>query len=198
MSTKQTVREQRIAYRRSLRASPDTKTQLDAALARNAAAFLRERGATGNVAAYFPLPSEPGGEALLPALAEVCRAVFLPISLPDGVLAWAVYDGATSTEGALGISEPTGARFTSAVLRSCDVVLAPALAVDTHGMRLGKGAGYYDRALDGLAVPVAALVYDNDVLDHVPHDAHDVPVAAAITPRGVLNFSGNPDAARPV
>ncbi|WJY67628.1 5-formyltetrahydrofolate cyclo-ligase [Corynebacterium auris] len=190
MSTKQDVRQERIAYRRSLRASPSTKAELDAALARNAAAFVRERGMTGNVAAYFPLPSEPGGDALLPALAEACRTVFLPISLPDGVLAWAVYDGAAATEGALGITEPTGARFTSRVLRSCDVVLAPALAVDTQGMRLGKGAGYYDRALAGLSVPVAALVYDEDVLDHVPHDAHDVPVAAALTPSRVMQFPG--------
>ncbi len=186
MTTKQRVRAERIAYRRHLRAHPRTKGDLDAALTRNVLAFLRDAGACGNVAAYSPLPSEPGGAGLLPALAGACRAVFLPISLPGGELAWGVDDGAGAVAGTLGIAEPGGARFTSRVLRSCNVVLAPALAVDRRGMRLGKGAGYYDRALDGLGVPVAALVYDDDLLDEVPHDTHDVPVGHVITPGGIL------------
>ncbi|WP_291313499.1 5-formyltetrahydrofolate cyclo-ligase [Corynebacterium sp. UBA2622] len=194
MNAKQRVREQRIAYRRHLRTLPGAKADLDAALTRNVLSLLDElgrgrgcgAGAAGNVAAYSPLPSEPGGPGLLPALSGACRTVFLPISLPGGVLAWGAHSETGSVAGALGIAEPGGARFTSRVLRSCDVVLAPALAVDKRGMRLGKGAGYYDRALAVLeGVPVAALVYDDDVLDAVPHDDHDVPVDWVVTPGGV-------------
>lgn len=58
------------------------------------------------------------------------------------------------------------------------------MAVDKQGMRLGKGAGYYDRALAGLEVPVVAVVYDDEFLDAVPHDTHDVPVHGVITPTG--------------
>ena len=51
-------------------------------------------------------------------------------------------------------------------------------------MRLGKGKGYYDRALAGLNVPVAAVVYDADIVDAVPCDDHDQPVDYIITPSG--------------
>ena len=87
--------------------------------------------------------------------------------------------------GALGIAEPVGARFNSNVLRSCRVVIVPALGVGRDGMRLGKGAGYYDRALAGLDVPTVAVVYEREFVAAVPHDPHDVPVNAVITERGV-------------
>ena len=60
----------------------------------------------------------------------------------------------------------------------------PALGVDASGMRLGKGAGYYDRALSVTDAPTAAVVYDDNVVNAVPHDAHDVAVQAVITPSG--------------
>ncbi|MDY5784504.1 5-formyltetrahydrofolate cyclo-ligase [Corynebacterium sp.] len=187
MATKQQVRAERIAYRRHLRTTAPHKRALDDAIVRNILSFLDKSGYHGNIAAYSPLPSEPGGPHLLDALAASCRTLFLPISQPGGVLAWAVHSP-DSVPGALGVSEPTGARFASGVLNSCDVVLAPALAVDRRGMRLGKGAGYYDRALSGVSTPVYAVVYDDEVLDAVPHDPHDVPVRGVITPSGNLRL----------
>ncbi|WP_288831848.1 5-formyltetrahydrofolate cyclo-ligase [uncultured Corynebacterium sp.] len=178
MDAKQETRQARIAYRRHLRANPDLKARLDRALTDNVLALLAELGAHGSVAAYEPLPSEPGGASLLPALGRACRTVLLPVTLPDGILAWT----------------PTTAlaqRDTSSVLGSCDVVLAPGLAVDKRGMRLGKGGGYYDRALAGLDVSVAALLYDDDLLDEVPHEPHDVPVGMVVTPSGIFRPEGN-------
>ncbi|WP_342319304.1 5-formyltetrahydrofolate cyclo-ligase [Corynebacterium mayonis] len=183
MPTKQQVRKERLASRRFLAADPATKRRLDEQLVANTVSYLCDSGLTGNVAAYNPLPSEPGGDFLVPRLAGVCRRLFLPISLTQGVLAWASYSPSFSID-AFGVSYPNGARFNSHVLRSCDVVLVPALAVDKHGMRLGKGAGYYDRALRGIDVPLAALLYDDDLVAEVPHDQFDVPVGVIITPGG--------------
>lgn len=178
------VREERSVSRRRVRAQPEHKALLDDAIVHATLACMDHFGAVGhNVAAYAPLPSEPGPADYPARLADHARAVWLPISLPAGRLAWAQFDGAGSP-GALGITEPGGARFTSGVLGSCALILAPALAVDRTGMRLGKGAGYYDRALRGREVPVAAVVYDEDVVDDVPHGAHDVAVDAVITPAG--------------
>ena len=178
MPTKEEVRARRLAFRRSLRATPEHKAALDKAVARNAVRYLsevvRDGVSAGNIAAYVPLPTEPGSEALLPALRQTNRTVFLPVTLPEGQLAW--------TAG----QDP--ALFTSAVLRSCAAILAPAMAVDRRGVRMGKGGGYYDRALAGLTVPVAALVYDEDLLPHLPREPHDVPVHAAITPSGIITF----------
>lgn len=181
------ARQERTRFRRQLRENPRRKAALDAALAEHTIACMDRFGAAGRaVAAYSPLASEPGPEDLPARLARRASKVWLPISMPGGELAWALH-GKGAVPGALGITEPEGARFNSNVLRSCALLIVPALAVDRGGMRLGKGAGYYDRALAALprpAAPVVAVVYDEDVIERVPHDAHDVPVDAVITPSG--------------
>ena len=56
-------------------------------------------------------------------------------------------------------------------------MLVPALAVDRRGMRIGKGAGYYDRSLPlaGPGVPLVAVVYDEELVDRLPAERHDFP-----------------------
>lgn len=179
------MRAAHLALRRSVASRPNRKQALDDALVRSTLGCIQELGAGGaNIAAYNPLPSEPGPADFATQLAAVAREVFLPISLDGGILAWAAAGAGTPNTGALGVAEPSGARYTSNVLRSCGLVVAPALAVDRGGMRLGKGKGYYDRALEDLDVPVAAVVYDEEVVDEVPHDAHDRAVDLVITPGG--------------
>ena len=65
------------------------------------------------------------------------------------------------------------------------VVLVPALAVDRRGVRLGRGGGYYDRSLS-LRRPDAhlvAVVRDEEIVEEVPSEAHDVRMTHALTPR---------------
>src|SRR4029453_12749496 len=58
-------------------------------------------------AAWVPVGSEPGGESLPAALAELCP-VLLPILLPGGDLDWSRYDG-TLRRSPRGLLEPSGA-----------------------------------------------------------------------------------------
>ena len=63
-------------------------------------------------------------------------------------------------------------------------VLVPALAVDRHGVRLGRGAGFYDRSL-GFRDPAArliAVVRDEELVDELPVEAHDIAMTHALTP----------------
>jgi 5-formyltetrahydrofolate cyclo-ligase len=108
---------------------------------------------------------------------------------PDGELDWARYDGPLVAAG-FGLLEPTGPRLGPEAVATADVVLVPALAVDRHGMRLGRGRGYYDRALGRVPVgtPVCALLHDGELLDAVPSEPHDRPVTAAVTPSGLTVF----------
>lgn len=185
---KQQLRDRHATARAALRRDAETKARLDAAIVEHTLACLRHFGALGAaIAAYNPLPSEPGPANFAARLAAHCEPVWLPISLDDATLAWAT---ATSglTPGALGIAEPAGERHSSEVLDDCDLIVVPALAVDATGMRLGKGAGYYDRALAGRSTPTAAVVFDDELVDAVPHDPHDVPVDAVITPSGFRVF----------
>ena len=67
------------------------------------------------------------------------------------------------------------------------MVLVPALAVSSTGMRLGRGGGSYDRALGRVPVGTftCALLYDEEVGVDVPVEPHDRPVHYAATPSGV-------------
>ncbi len=69
-------------------------------------------------------------------------------------------------------------------LAGVDAVLAPGLAVDRRGIRLGRGAGYYDRALAAVTgIPVAVLLHDGELVDdELPAEPHDRSVTAVVTP----------------
>jgi 5-formyltetrahydrofolate cyclo-ligase len=94
--------------------------------------------------------------------------------------------------GPRGLLEPgEPPRGVDAVARA-DAVLVPALAVDTVGRRLGRGGGSYDRALArvGPLVPLIALIYDDELVEQVPAEGHDIPVRAVVSPRAGITVTG--------
>jgi 5-formyltetrahydrofolate cyclo-ligase len=138
------------------------------------------------VAAYVSVGVEPGTGPLLEALRASGRRVILPVLRSDNDLDWAAYDGQV-VAAARGLLEPTGPRLGQEAVATADVVLAPGLAVDRTGMRLGRGGGSYDRTLGRVPVGTftCVLLYDDEVLDTVPAEPHDRPVTAAVTPSGL-------------
>jgi 5-formyltetrahydrofolate cyclo-ligase len=139
------------------------------------------------VACYLSMPSEPGTTPLITGLLARGVEVIVPLSLDNRTLDWVAYEPESAlVTTPLGIPEPAGERLGSGALDSCDVVIVPALAVDHAGYRLGRGAGYYDRALAGVRAPLCALVFSHELLPEVPHEPHDVPVQLAVTPGGVF------------
>lgn len=148
--------------------------------------WLGERG-VNTVAAYVPVGGEPGGE-----LHAVLRAAGLRVLLPIVVdraspLDWAEYTGPDSLRTATyGLLEPAGDRLGAAAISQADAVLVPALGVDHQGIRLGHGAGHYDRSLP-LANPDVervAVVRDTEFVPELPGEAHDVLMTGVITPSG--------------
>src|SRR5690348_7707007 len=107
------------------RARPATDRDADdQRLVRHAVALVAARR---RVAAYAPLPYEPGGASLLPALSAAGPELLLPVVLPDRDLDWARYDGSLAPGGALlGVAEPTGPRLGPAAIAEVDLVLVPA------------------------------------------------------------------------
>lgn len=146
---------------------------------------MPEVAAAGTVAAYYSVGTEPDTRGLIFALWKRGSYVVLPVLLPDGDLDWASYEGPDSlAPGPRGLLQPTEpVRGTGTVARA-DIVLVPALAVDTSGNRLGRGGGSYDRALArvGGQVPTIALLYDDELLPAVPALPHDRKVRAVARP----------------
>ena len=117
----------------------------DAALAAAARSLAPARA---TVCAYVPVGSEPGALSLLDALCEAGNRVLLPLTRADSTLDWAQYTGAGALAPAgYGLLEPTGPALGPEEVRRAHTVLVPALAVDERGVRLGRGAGFYDRTL---------------------------------------------------
>ena len=65
-------------------------------------------------------------------------------------------------------------------------VVLPALGVDRRGVRLGRGGGYYDRALQHVRpdAVLVAVVFDDEFVDELPDEPHDRRVTALVTPSG--------------
>ncbi|MER6128213.1 5-formyltetrahydrofolate cyclo-ligase [Streptomyces sp. NPDC001795] len=177
----------------------DDVREAAAVLARRALE-LPELADAGTVAAYVSVGSEPGTLVLLDALRARGVRVLLPVLLPDNDLDWGAYDGPGSLVriqhgGKMALQEPAGERLGPEAVQQADAVLLPGLAVDARGMRLGRGGGSYDRVLArleraGADPALVVLLYDAEVVERVPEEAHDRPVHAVVTPSGVRRFGG--------
>ena len=89
---------------------------------------------------------------------------------------WGPYEPGRLVPAQFGLREPQEPWLAAEAVADATAVLVPALAVDRAGARLGRGAGYYDRAL-ALADPAArlvAVVRDDELVDEIPAEAHDV------------------------
>jgi 5-formyltetrahydrofolate cyclo-ligase len=76
-----------------------------------------------------------------------------------------------------------------------DLLLAPLLAFDGEGHRLGYGGGYYDRTLAALRAsgrgPVAVgVAYAAQQCDRIPHHDGDQPLDLVVTESGVVRPQG--------
>ncbi|MCK9794761.1 5-formyltetrahydrofolate cyclo-ligase [Isoptericola sp. 4D.3] len=144
------------------------------------------------VATYVSRPTEPGTHVLLQQLSDRGARVLLPVLGAGLARDWAEYAGPDDLlERAPGRPpEPGGPALGVDAITQADVVVAPALAVDDRGVRLGQGGGWYDRSLKMRrpGVPVVALVFPEELYDSATHplpaEDHDVSVHAVVTPEG--------------
>lgn len=72
-----------------------------------------------------------------------------------------------------------------------DLIVAPGLAFDRRGNRLGRGGGFYDRFLAraGMRATVCGLAFAEQILDEVPAGARDYPMDLIVTDAEVLRFA---------
>jgi len=69
-----------------------------------------------------------------------------------------------------------------------DLVVAPVLAFDRNGGRLGLGGGYYDRFLDQCECPKVGLAFAFQEVPEVPREPHDVLLDIVITEQEVIRI----------
>ena len=69
-------------------------------------------------------------------------------------------------------------RFPIVPAAELDMVVVPLVAFDRTGARLGYGGGCYDRYLPTVspACQIIGIAFDEQRVDHIPTDAHDLPL----------------------
>lgn len=94
--------------------------------------------------------------------------------------------------GSFGILEPKHSKRRITPKTEIDLVVVPGVCFDLKkGTRLGFGAGYYDRFLQGSKDTTAliGIAFEQQLARGVPCKVHDVSMHKIITERRILEFS---------
>lgn len=71
-----------------------------------------------------------------------------------------------------------------------DLIIVPGVAFDTHCNRLGYGKGFYDKLLNEKLCPAIALAYEEQIVETVPTESHDIKMDKIITDKRVITKNG--------
>jgi len=132
---------------------------------------------------YMAQGSEIDSSPLMRRLIDTGAEAALPIAVSrHDPLEFRLWDDRTPLEpDAFGILGPPAWADTV----EPDLVIAPLLAFDRRGGRLGQGAGHYDRTLSNLRatkpVFVLGLAYAGQEVDEIPMEPHDQRLDAILT-----------------
>ncbi|MBX3562139.1 MAG: 5-formyltetrahydrofolate cyclo-ligase [Sphingomonas sp.] len=156
----------------------EVRSQLENDLARQ---VLPRIGSARVIAAYRPLASEIGPDAILAGLDPGVRIAFPWFADRVSPMQWR--EGPAETPGPWGMLQP----HTDAEALAPDVLLVPLVLADRRGTRIGHGQGHYDRTLAALraAGPVMTigLAWPGQIVDSaLPADLWDIPLDAIATP----------------
>jgi len=133
---------------------------------------------------YSPLPSELNIQSLMFRALEAGKIVTLPRFIPESssYSAFRLMDLAEDCHpGKFGIHEPK-AGCPAVPLNQLDLVLVPGVGFDAAGRRLGRGRGFYDRLLPDISGVKCGIAFDEQVLDEIPAEPHDIRLDCILTP----------------
>jgi 5-formyltetrahydrofolate cyclo-ligase len=93
--------------------------------------------------------------------------------------------------GYMGIPEPSLPDQRVREIKDVDLVIVPGACFDRFGNRLGYGAGYYDILLSDVKkkIPFIALAYEEQLIDLIQSENHDVRVDIIVTDDEVIKVS---------
>ena len=140
------------------------------------------------IALYSSIGSEMGTGALAEALLARGGTLCLPVTVaPHAAMVFRRWTPGDPLEADMaGVPAP----FPLAGEVVPDLILAPLLAFDGRGYRLGQGGGHYDRTF--AAIPDAiriGLAYAGQQVETLPVEPHDIPLHGVLTETGYTAFA---------
>ena len=191
-AAKRRLRREMRALRR--RVEPGLRAEVGRAVARHVLS-CEELSPGRRVALYAALPDEVPTEGLLRELLRRGHPVLLPRIAPGGGIDFAACeDPSALVAGPLGVFEPP-ACAASTLLSSEDLILVPGVAFDEQGGRLGRGGGWYDRALPAGLAAVFGIAFHFQLVRAVPVCSWDRRVRGVFTERGLQRAASEGEAA---
>jgi 5-formyltetrahydrofolate cyclo-ligase len=181
---KRAMRARMVALREAIPA-PDRERMSEAAAQRLFA--VPALSSAMNVLAFAAFGSEIATAGVIRRLHAEGRRVLLP-RLRDGEMAATEFPpGQELASGAFGIGEPFGDGEVGP--EEIDAVIAPGLAFDRDGYRLGYGRGYFDRYLGKLREGAVTIgfAFHEQVIECIPRGPRDLPVDIVITDRETIS-----------
>jgi len=156
--------------------------------------FLRRQPVWQNARAVLFYAPMAGELDLTPLLEEALQAG-KTVALPSFVNETGTYQACAISDfrrdcqpGKFGIAEPRADALQIPLMR-LDLALVPALGFDASGRRLGRGRGFYDRLLAGIAGVKCGVAFDQQVVERLPAERHDVSMNYILTPTRWLETS---------
>lgn len=151
--------------------------------------------AATSVALYSPMDNEVDTRAILDHALRFRKKVFYPKLSGNEVPAFVrVYSEHDFINGRHGIPEPAGeARLVDADCENLTVIV-PGILFDYRGYRLGRGRGWYDRALRWLGIRPCSigLGYEFQLVDRLPERSWDQRIDYVITESRVIDCGAGP------
>ena len=210
-----TVREQKAALRRSVieRLHQTQAEEFPGSFFRSLRDFAPYRNAK-SVLLYASLPYEAPTRGLIDFCLKDGKTTALPKTQKrkhaneGGIMDFYILSPdrpfrEQTQIGPFGIAEPDSScpLFVPEENRFPLLICVPAIAFSETGIRLGRGAGYYDRYCERLAraaLKTALVVYvglcrDFQILEKVPCEKHDLRVQFLISESGIRPVKALPD-----
>lgn len=181
---KKGLRQKMLAMRRALSAN-ETESR-SSSLKENILSLPEYKNAK-KIMAFLAMKGESNLDGFIRQALLDGKEVYIPVCLPERQMeAGRLIDMEHFEKGPLGLRNlPAGYEVTSP--ESLDLVLIPGLAVSQEGIRLGMGAGSYDRYLARVPFEkrVAAL-WDFQVIPDIPSEPFDQKIAKIVTDKSVI------------
>jgi 5-formyltetrahydrofolate cyclo-ligase len=180
---KRAIRSRTRALRDAMPAGERERASLAIA---GAVLSLPEIGAASTAMVFASFGTELDTTPILAGLAG--RGVRLALPRVEGtdLVPVAFAPGDALVQAAFGMPEPAGGERIG--VGQIDLAVAPGLAFDRSGHRVGYGGGFYDRffAVARPDLVKAAVCFSVQLVEDVPHGGSDVPVDIVVTEREVV------------
>jgi len=134
---------------------------------------------------YFSIDNEVSTKKIIKYLLSQKKEIFLP-KINGNNLEFKKIEGFKDIKkGKFKIQEPK-INCQKIELKDLDLLIVPCVAVDEKGNRIGRGGGFYDKAINN-KINTICLAYEFQVLNKICADKYDKKVDIIITEKRIIN-----------